>query len=119
MLKDDSLQTGEFSLPVMLDPPPPNYLYINPEVMLPGTRWVDNHKGIFNIVIEAITSVHTLVFIIVLLLFLLCRLHYIVVVQDRHLDRFLNICSALEENRIVPHIGETNMESCLKQRFEN
>ncbi len=66
MLKDGSLQTGEFSLPVMLDPPPPNYLYINPEVMLPGTRWVDNHKGIFNIVIEAITSVHTLVFIIVL-----------------------------------------------------
>ena len=63
MLKDGSLQTGEFSLPVMLDPPPSNYLYINPEVMLPGTRWVDNHKGIFNIVIEAITSVHTLVFI--------------------------------------------------------
>ncbi|XP_046442972.1 dedicator of cytokinesis protein 7-like isoform X3 [Daphnia pulex] len=94
MLKDGSLQTGEFSLPVMLDPPPPNYLYINPEVMLPGTRWVDNHKGIFNIVIEAITSVHTL---------------------DRHLDRFLNICSALEENRIVPHIGEANMESSLKQ----
>lgn len=61
MLKDGSLQTGEFSLPVMLDPPPPNYLYINPEVMLPGTRWVDNHKGIFNIVIEAVTSVHTLV----------------------------------------------------------
>ncbi len=61
MLKDGSLQTGDFSLPVMLDPPPPNYLYINPEVMLPGTRWVDNHKGIFNIVIEAVTSVHTLV----------------------------------------------------------
>lgn len=61
MLKDGSLQTGEFSLPVMLDPPPSNYLYIHPEVMLPGTRWVDNHKGIFNIVIEAVTSIHTLV----------------------------------------------------------
>ncbi|KZR95844.1 Dedicator of cytokinesis protein, partial [Daphnia magna] len=34
---------------------------------------------------------------------------------DRHLDRFLNICSALEENRIVPHIGEANMETSLKQ----
>lgn len=44
MMKDGSLQTGEFSLPVMLDPPPANYLYISPEVMLPGTRWVDNHK---------------------------------------------------------------------------
>ena len=44
MMKDGSLQTGEFSLPVMLAPPPANYLYISPEVMLPGTRWVDNHK---------------------------------------------------------------------------
>ena len=96
MMKDGSLQTGEFSLPVMLDPPPPNYLYISPEVMLPGTRWVDNHKGIFNLYIEAHTSVHTL---------------------DRFLDRFLNICSALEENRIVPHIGESNMESSLKMRY--
>ena len=61
MLKDGSLQVGEFSLPVMLDQPPSNYLYISPEVMLPGTRWVDNHKGIFNITIESVTSVHTLV----------------------------------------------------------
>ena len=63
MLKDGSLQTGDFSLPVMLDQPPSNYLYISPEVMLPGTKWVDNHKGIFNISIESVTSVHTLVFI--------------------------------------------------------
>ena len=62
MLKEGSLETGEFFLPVMLDPPPSQYLYKSPfSKDFPRTKWVDNQKGIFNIVIDAVTSVHTLV----------------------------------------------------------
>jgi len=53
------LQTGEFCLPVMIERPPPNYSYIHPDVLLPGTKWVDNHKGIFCVNLEAVSSVHT------------------------------------------------------------
>lgn len=42
----------------MLDPPPPNYSYIAPDVLLPGTRWVDAHRGVFNVILEPVSSVH-------------------------------------------------------------
>lgn len=43
----------------MLDPPPENYSYIPPDVCLPNTRWIDNHKGLFTVVIDTYSSVHT------------------------------------------------------------
>jgi hypothetical protein len=43
----------------MIEHPPPNYSYIPPDVLLPGTKWVDNHKGIFSVNLEAVSSVHT------------------------------------------------------------
>ncbi|PSN35267.1 Dedicator of cytokinesis protein 7 [Blattella germanica] len=43
----------------MIEHPPPNYSYIPPDVLLPGTKWVDNHKGIFVVNLDAISSVHT------------------------------------------------------------
>lgn len=62
LYQDSRLQAGEFVLPVMMEHPPPNYSYITPDVLLPGIKWVDNHKGIFTVHIEAISSVHTQVF---------------------------------------------------------
>ncbi|KAK9712392.1 C2 domain in Dock180 and Zizimin protein [Popillia japonica] len=59
LLRDGRLITGEFCLPVMLDPPPENYSYIPPDVCLPNTRWIDNHKGLFTVVIDTYSSVHT------------------------------------------------------------
>lgn len=58
LLKDQRLQTGEFSLPVTLEYPPSNYSYISPDVLLPGIKWVDNHKSLFTLCIEAASSVH-------------------------------------------------------------
>ncbi|XP_046985251.1 dedicator of cytokinesis protein 7 [Schistocerca americana] len=89
---DGRLQVGDFCLPVMVEHPPPRYSYIPPDVLLPGTKWVDNHKGIFSVVLEAVSSVHT---------------------QDKYLDRFLNLCSAIEERNIPVRYGE-NLESELK-----
>ncbi|XP_071439283.1 dedicator of cytokinesis protein 7 [Hetaerina americana] len=93
VFKDGCLQTGEYCLPVMMEHPPPNYSYIPPDVLLPGTKWVDNHKGIFSVTLDATSSVH---------------------IQDRYLNRFLNLCSAIEEGNIPPRIGETNIENELK-----
>lgn len=56
--RDGSLQTGEHSLPVMMERPPSNYPYITANIQLPGTKWVDNHKGLFTVCVEAISSVH-------------------------------------------------------------
>lgn len=29
------------------------------QVQLPGMKWVDNHKGVFNVEVKAASSVHT------------------------------------------------------------
>lgn len=93
LLRDGHLQSGEFCLPAMLDPPPANYSYIAPDVLLPGTRWVDAHKGVFTVILEPISSVHP---------------------QDKYIDRFLTLCSALELSQVPPRIGEAGMESEMK-----
>ena len=61
MLRDNRLLTGEFCLPVSVEKPPSAYSMLHPEVQLPNMKWVDNHKGLFSVVIEAVSSVHTLV----------------------------------------------------------
>uniref|UniRef100_A0A1B6EVF4 Dedicator of cytokinesis protein 7 n=1 Tax=Cuerna arida TaxID=1464854 RepID=A0A1B6EVF4_9HEMI len=93
LFQDNRLQAGEFILPVMMDHPPPNYSYITPDVLLPGIKWVDNHKGIFTVHVEAVTSVHT---------------------QDIYLDNFLNLCATLEQGRIPQRMQETTVEGELK-----
>lgn len=62
LFQENRLLAGEMILPVMMEPPPDTYSYITPDVLLPGTKWVDNHKGIFTVHLEAVTSVHTQVF---------------------------------------------------------
>ncbi|CAG9858416.1 unnamed protein product [Phyllotreta striolata] len=59
LLRDGRLISGEFSLPIMLEPPPRNYSYIPPDVYLPGTKWLDNHKGLFTVTLDTASSIHT------------------------------------------------------------
>ena len=61
LCRNGKLTCGEFNLPVMQEEPPANYSYIFPDVLLPGTRWIDNHKPIFSITLDAHTTVHPLV----------------------------------------------------------
>uniref|UniRef100_T1J9Y0 Uncharacterized protein n=1 Tax=Strigamia maritima TaxID=126957 RepID=T1J9Y0_STRMM len=87
------LQTGDFSLPVMIEKPPMSYASINTAVQIPGIKWVDNHKGIFSITIEAVSSVHS---------------------QDKHLDRFLQTFAAVEDQNLPPRMSDLDAENDLK-----
>uniref|UniRef100_A0A914RP43 C2 DOCK-type domain-containing protein n=1 Tax=Parascaris equorum TaxID=6256 RepID=A0A914RP43_PAREQ len=57
--KDGRLQTGEFTLPIALERLPTSYGYLSPDVNLPNVKWLDGHKPLFNVSLEAITTVHT------------------------------------------------------------
>ncbi|CAD7079957.1 unnamed protein product [Hermetia illucens] len=98
ILQDGKLKVGEFTLPVMVEHPPENYYYIPPDVHLPGTKWLDNHRPVFSIVIDAVTSVHTL---------------------DDQLDKFIYLCENVEKNNVPAHIGEGNMEAEMKSCLQN
>jgi hypothetical protein len=60
-MQDGRLMTGEKSLPVSQEKPQRHYSVVSPDVQMPHMKWVDNHKGLFNIEIKATSSIHTLV----------------------------------------------------------
>uniref|UniRef100_A0A8C9WMB1 Dedicator of cytokinesis 6 n=1 Tax=Scleropages formosus TaxID=113540 RepID=A0A8C9WMB1_SCLFO len=93
LMQHGRLRTGSFSLPVSVEKPPPSY-----SVQLPGMKWVDNHKGVFNVEVTAASSVHT---------------------QDPHLDKFFTLVYVLEEYSFPFRlkdviITEANVEAELK-----
>ncbi|KAM8843766.1 dedicator of cytokinesis protein 7 isoform 2-T2 [Spinachia spinachia] len=98
LMQHGRLRTGSFSLPVSVEKPPPSYSVLTPDVQLPGMKWVDNHKGVFNVEVTAASSVHT---------------------QDPHLDKFFTLVYVLEEYSFPFRlkdviISEANMEGELK-----
>ncbi|KAM3959107.1 LOW QUALITY PROTEIN: dedicator of cytokinesis [Aphomia sociella] len=93
LCRNGKLTCGEFSLPAMQEEPPPNYSFIFPDVQLPGTRWIDNHKPVFTVGLDAHTTVHPL---------------------DGYIERFAMACEAVQEGNIPPRIGLTNMEAELR-----
>uniref|UniRef100_A0A8D2B4J1 Dedicator of cytokinesis 7 n=1 Tax=Sciurus vulgaris TaxID=55149 RepID=A0A8D2B4J1_SCIVU len=89
MLQNGRLKTGQFCLPVSLEKPPQAYSVLSPEVPLPGMKWVDNHKGVFNVEV------------------------------DPYLDKFFALVNALDEHMFPVRIGdmrimENNLENELK-----
>ncbi|XP_068192082.1 dedicator of cytokinesis protein 7 isoform X1 [Antennarius striatus] len=98
LMQHGRLRTGSFSLPVSVEKPPPSYSVLTPDVQLPGMKWVDNHKAVFNVEVTAVSSVHT---------------------QDPYLDRFFTLVYVLEEHSFPFRlkdviITEANMEGELK-----
>ncbi|CAN8011055.1 unnamed protein product, partial [Ixodes pacificus] len=85
---DGHLQTGDHVLPVMLEHPPASYSFLTPSVQIPNTKWVDGHKGLFDVSLHAASTVHP---------------------QDPYLDRFLQLCTAVEGGHVPPRLlnGET------------
>lgn len=61
LLKDGRLQTGDFALPIALERLPPCYGYLSSDVNLPNIKWLEGHKPLFNVHLEAVSTVHTLV----------------------------------------------------------
>ncbi|XP_030322741.1 dedicator of cytokinesis protein 8 [Calypte anna] len=84
ILINDRLQTGHYCLPVALDKLPFHYSIHSPEKVpsqTPPIKWVEGHKGVFNIEVQAVSSVHT---------------------QDNHLERFFTLCHSLESQVTFP-----------------
>ncbi|XP_041359192.1 dedicator of cytokinesis protein 7-like isoform X2 [Gigantopelta aegis] len=94
LMRDNHLVVGEFSLPVCIERPPPRYSMLHPDVKLPNMKWVDNQKGVFNVVVKAVSSVHP---------------------QDEHIDRFLHLCQAAQEQKLPPRMTEISFETELKR----
>jgi len=74
-LRESRLQLGDFSLPVAVEKLPSSYSVLSTEVQLPGMKWVDGHKGIFNCSVHTESSVHT---------------------QDIYIHRFFRFCHQAE-----------------------
>ncbi|XP_059909470.1 dedicator of cytokinesis protein 8 [Gadus macrocephalus] len=97
MLNSDRLQTGQYCLPIVLERLPLNYSLHSPEI--PPVKWMDSHKSLFNVEIQAVSSVHP---------------------QDNHLERFFTLCRALEGGVSFPlrvkeeKIPENKLEQELK-----
>uniref|UniRef100_A0A671TB51 Dedicator of cytokinesis protein 7-like n=1 Tax=Sinocyclocheilus anshuiensis TaxID=1608454 RepID=A0A671TB51_9TELE len=67
-------------------------------VPLPGMKWVDNHRGVFNVEVVTASTIHT---------------------QDQFLDKFFALVHALDEHMFPVRIGdmrimENNLEAELK-----
>uniref|UniRef100_A0A1Q3G270 Putative ph domain-containing protein n=1 Tax=Culex tarsalis TaxID=7177 RepID=A0A1Q3G270_CULTA len=97
VLKDGHLNVGEFNLPVMVEEPPDNYSFIPPDVQLPGTKWLDNHRPVFSVTLDAVTSVHAM---------------------DDFIDKFIYLCECLDQRKVPPRIGEGNMEREFKKTLQ-
>lgn len=102
MQHNDRLQAGQFCLPIVLDKLPINYSQYAPEKLppqVPPVKWMESHKALFNLEIQAVSSVHT---------------------QDNHLERFFTLCHALEGGATFPlrvrdeKIPENKLEHELK-----
>ncbi|KAI6058179.1 Dedicator of cytokinesis protein 8 [Aix galericulata] len=102
ILLNDRLQTGHYCLPVALDKLPFHYSIHSPEKVpsqTPPIKWVEGHKGVFNIEVQAVSSVHT---------------------QDNHLEKFFTLCHSLESQVTFPirlmdqKITEATLEHELK-----
>ncbi|XP_053555956.1 dedicator of cytokinesis protein 8 [Bombina bombina] len=102
VLLNDRLQTGHYCLPVAMDKLPVNYSMHSPEKVPPQSppiKWVEGHKGVFNLEVQAVSSVHT---------------------QDNHLEKFLTLSHALEGPVTFPirvmdqKITESSLEHELK-----
>uniref|UniRef100_A0A671TCH5 Dedicator of cytokinesis protein 7-like n=1 Tax=Sinocyclocheilus anshuiensis TaxID=1608454 RepID=A0A671TCH5_9TELE len=78
--------TGSYRIPVFIFVP------------LPGMKWVDNHRGVFNVEVVTASTIHT---------------------QDQFLDKFFALVHALDEHMFPVRIGdmrimENNLEAELK-----
>ncbi|XP_039614776.1 dedicator of cytokinesis protein 8 isoform X1 [Polypterus senegalus] len=99
---NERLQTGQYCLPVALDRLPSSYYIHSPEKVppqVPPIKWLEGHKGVFNLEIQTVSSLHT---------------------QDNHLERFFTLCHALEGRVTFPirvmedKIPESKLEHELK-----
>nr|XP_022315801.1 dedicator of cytokinesis protein 7-like isoform X2 [Crassostrea virginica] len=92
LCRDGQLMIDDFSIPVSVDKLPPSYSILFPDTSLPNMKWVD-HKGVFNVSLRTMSSVHT---------------------QDDKLEKFLYNCRMTLEQKIPARKTEIMFENELK-----
>lgn len=81
--RDDRLQTGTFSLPVLAEAPSAGYSFLSPttgDSLGPGFKWIDSHRPLFTVHLEAYSSIFA---------------------QDAAVDRFFRISASLDSQAHV------------------
>uniref|UniRef100_A0A915L4Y3 C2 DOCK-type domain-containing protein n=1 Tax=Romanomermis culicivorax TaxID=13658 RepID=A0A915L4Y3_ROMCU len=91
----NELPSGEYNLPVALDSLPPCYFYLSPDTNFPNTKWLDNHKSVFNLVVTPVTTLYT---------------------QDKYLDAFSHIYHILRGHE--SHSGTIKQEKLTENDLQ-
>ena len=58
LYRNGKLQTGDFNLPLSLEPLPPSICYLSPLVNVPSIKWLESHKALFQVSITGVSTVH-------------------------------------------------------------
>ncbi|XP_060603802.1 dedicator of cytokinesis protein 7-like isoform X2 [Ruditapes philippinarum] len=99
LMRDGRLHVGDFMLPVSVEKLPPSYSILFPDIhTLPGMKWVDNHKGVFSVQLQSVSTIHT---------------------QDDKIDKFLSMCRLAQEQKLPPRKNESQFESELKHSLSD
>ncbi|XP_053393820.1 dedicator of cytokinesis protein 7-like isoform X3 [Mercenaria mercenaria] len=104
LMREGRLHVGDFMLPVSVEKLPASYSILFPDQVpskihtLPGMKWVDNHKGVFSVQIQSVSTIHT---------------------QDDKIDRFLSLCRLAQEQKLPPRKSEAQFENELKHSLSD
>ncbi|XP_056020103.1 dedicator of cytokinesis protein 7-like isoform X2 [Ostrea edulis] len=96
LCREGKLMIDDFSIPVSVDKLPPSYSILFPDTNLPNMKWVD-HKGVFNVSLKSVSSVHT---------------------QDDKLEKFLYNCRMTLEQKLPVRKTEMQFENDLRQSIQ-
>ncbi|KAE9549990.1 hypothetical protein FO519_006810, partial [Halicephalobus sp. NKZ332] len=58
LYKNGQLQTGDFNLPLSLEPLPPSICYLSPLMNVPSIKWLESHKPLFQVSISGVSTIH-------------------------------------------------------------
>ncbi|XP_065923700.1 dedicator of cytokinesis protein 7 isoform X2 [Magallana gigas] len=97
LCREGKLMIDDFSIPVSVDKLPPSYSILFPDTNLPNMKWVD-HKGLFNVSLRSMSSVHT---------------------QDDKLEKFLYNCRMTLEQKLPPRRTESQFENDLRLSIQD
>ncbi|OQR75674.1 dedicator of cytokinesis protein 7-like [Tropilaelaps mercedesae] len=85
---------GDHTLPIMIEKPPPSYSFLHANVAIPNTKWLDNHKPLFDVSIRSVSTVFP---------------------QDSHLEHFVQLCNHLESGTLVASRLISGADTCERE----
>ncbi|CAD5215071.1 unnamed protein product [Bursaphelenchus xylophilus] len=59
LFQKGDIESGDLNLPISLEPLPKSIGYVSPHLNVPNIKWLDNHKSLFNVVLQPVSTVHS------------------------------------------------------------